>query len=77
MIHYAVEPGQTTEDVIYMLNAQPFIDHGLQVAKFPTLPAETGKMRPFQWYYYDGTTLEPHHGRKLHQPYLMMSVNVR
>ena len=77
MIHYAVEPGKTTEDMVYMLNAQPFIDNGLQVSKMPTLPMEKEKMEPFQWYYYDGTTVEPHHGRQWNRPYLYMSVNVR
>jgi hypothetical protein len=41
------------------------------------MPLETGTMVPFQWYYYDGTTVEPHHGRALKAPYLMMSVDVK
>lgn len=77
MIHYAVDPSKTTEDVIYMLDAQPFIDLDLQVNKLPKLPSETGKMEPFQWYYYDGTTIEPHHGRQFNRPLLIMSINVR
>ncbi len=77
MMHYAVDPGKTTEDIVYMLNAQPFIANGLQVSKLPRLPVEKEKMEPFQWYYYDGTTVEPHHGRQWNRPYLYMSVNVR
>jgi len=77
MVHYAVDPSRTTEDVIYMLSAQPFIDHGLQVSTFPRLPAENGAMQSGQWYYYDGTTVEPHHGRSLKAPYLIMSVDVK
>ena len=76
MIHYALEPDKTTEDVIYMLNAQPFIDNGLQVSKLPKMPLETGKMEPFRWYYYDGTSIEPHHGAQFNSPYLIMSVDV-
>jgi hypothetical protein len=77
MIHYAVDPSKTSEDVIYMLPAEPFIASGLQVSKLPTMPLDTGKMTPFQWYYYDGTAVEPHHGRALKVPYLMMSVDVK
>jgi hypothetical protein len=77
MIHYAVDPSKTSEDVIYMLPAEPFIASGLQVSTLPTMPLDTGKMTPFQWYYYDGTAVEPHHGRALKVPYLMMSVDVK
>ena len=77
MIHYAVDPSKTSEDVLYMLRAEPFIDSGLQVSTLPSMPLETGTMVPFQWYYYDGTAVEPHHGRALKAPYLMMSVDVK
>lgn len=77
MVHYAVDPSKTTEDVIYMFAAQPFIDHGLQVNKLPRMPTELGAMQPGQWYYYDGTSVEPHHGRSLKAPYLIMSVDVK
>jgi hypothetical protein len=77
MVHYTVDPSKTTEDVIYMFQAQPFIDHGLQVSKLPKMPLENGKMQPLQWYYYDGKTIEPHHGRQLNGPYLIMSVDVK
>lgn len=77
MVHYAVDPSKTTEDVIYMFSAQPFIDHGLQVSHFPPMPTEHGTMQSGQWYYYDGTAAEPHHGRPLKAPYLIMSVDVK
>jgi hypothetical protein len=77
MIHYALDPDSTTEDVIYMLNAQPFVDNGLQVSNLPVMPLETGTMEPFQWYYYDGTSIEPHHGRQINSPYLIMAVDVQ
>jgi len=77
MVHYAIDPSRTTEDVIYMLAAQPFIEHGLQVNKFPRMPTTNGAMRPGQWYYYDGTAMEPHHGLVLKEPYLIMSVDVK
>lgn len=76
MIHYAIDPGKTSEDVIYMLNAQPFIDHGLRVAELPIMPSKTGTLKPFQWYYYDGKTIEPHHNRQFLRPLLIMSLNV-
>lgn len=77
MVHYAVDPSKTTEDLIYLLDAQPFIDLGLQVDQLPKMPSEAGKMEPFQWYYYDGATMEPHHGRQFNRPMLMMSIDVR
>lgn len=76
MIHYAIDPDKTSEDVIVMLNAQPFIDHGLRVAELPTMPSKAGTLKPFQWYYYDGKTIEPHHNRQFLRPLLMMSINV-
>ncbi len=77
MIHYAIDPDNTTEDVIYMLNAQPFLDNGLQVANLPVMPSETGTMEPFQWYYYDGTYIEPHHGAQFNSPMLIMAVDIQ
>lgn len=77
MIHYTVDPSKTPEDIVYMLNAQPFIDYGLQVSKMPKLPMQKDAMKPFQWYYYDGTTVEPHHGRQWNRPYLYMAVDVK
>jgi hypothetical protein len=76
MVHYAAEPLKTSEGMIYMLRAQPFIDHGLQVSQLPPLPQQLGKMIPLQWYYYDGKGIEPHHGRALRAPYLMLAVDV-
>ncbi len=78
MIHYAVDPTKTSEDVTFMLNAQPFIEHGLRVTELPTMPLETEKMKPSQWYYYDGDsgTVEPHHDRQWLRSLLIMSVDV-
>lgn len=76
MIHYTTNPDKTTEDVIFMLKAQPFIDYGLRVADMATMPSKRGAMKPYQWYYYDGKTIEPHHGRQFSSPYPIMSLDV-
>lgn len=76
MVHYAQNPEQTREDIIFMLNAQPFITKGLQVEELPKLPSDAAQVQPGQWYYYAGGTIEPHHKRKM-PPMLIMSVNVK
>jgi hypothetical protein len=77
MTHYTMDVTRSKEDLIYMLEAQPFIDLGLQVGKLPKMPTENGKMEPFQWYYYDGKTIEPHHGRQFNRPMLIMGIDVK
>ena len=44
---------------------------------FLVTPAELGKMEPLQWYYYDGTYVEPHQGGQLNKAFVIMSVNVK
>ena len=77
MVHYSTQPTETKEDVIYILNAKPFIENGLQVDKMPRLPEETGKMEPGTWYYYAGDKEDPHHKAKLPVPVIMMAVDVK
>lgn len=76
MVHYAQDPTQTQEDIVYMINAQPFIANGLRVENLPPLPADITRVRPGQWYYYAGETEEPHHQRKM-PPMLVLAVDVR
>lgn len=77
MIHFAQNPEQTQEDVVYFINPATFIANGLDVTKLPRHPAELGKMEPLQWYYYDGTYVEPHQGGQLNKAFVIMSVNVK
>ncbi len=77
MIHFSQTPEQTQEDVVYYINPATFIENGLDVTKLPRHPGELGKMKPLQWYYYDGTYVEPHQGSQLNKAFVIMSVDVK
>lgn len=77
MIHFSREPEKTPEDIIYFINPDTFKQKGLQVKDLPSLPTELGKMKPFQWYYYNGRTHEPHHGGPLGIDFLVMALDVK
>ena len=77
MIHFSQTPEQTQEDVVYYINPATFIKNGLDVTKLPRHPSELGKMEPLQWYYYDGTYVEPHQGSQLNKEFVIMSVDVK
>lgn len=77
MIHFSQNPDNTPEDILYFLNPETFKEFGLRVKDLPPHPTELGKMKPFQWYYYDGTTYEPHHGRKIGAEFLIMAIDVK
>jgi hypothetical protein len=77
MIHFSENPEQTHEDVVYFINPATFIANGLDVTKLPRHPEELGKMKPLQWYYYDGTYLEPHQGSQMNKEFVIMSVDVK
>ena len=77
MIHFSQTPEQTQEDVVYYLNPAQFIESGLDIKKLPRHPSELGKMEPLQWYYYDGTYVEPHQGSQLNKAFVIMTVDVK
>ena len=77
MIHFSQTPEQTQEDVVYYINPATFIENGLDVTKLPRHPSELGKMKPLQWYYYDGTYVEPHQGSQLNKAFVIMTVDVK
>jgi hypothetical protein len=77
MVHFNQHPEQTTEDIVYYINPEQFIANGLDVAKLPRHPEKLGEMKPLQWYYYDGTYVEPHQGSQLNKPFVIMSLDVK
>ena len=77
MIHFSQTPEKTTEDILYFINPEIFKQNGLQVKNLPSLPTKLNKMKPFQWYYYDGSAHEPHHGRKIGREFLVMAIDVK
>ncbi len=77
MVHFSRDPANTTEDILYFLNPTAFKAAGLDVKKLPVLPSELGKMKPLTWYYYDGKTKEPHHGKRLGRDFVVMAIDVK
>lgn len=77
MVHFNQHPEQTTEDIVYYINPEQFIANGLNVAKLPRHPEKLGEMKPLQWYYYDGSYVEPHQGSQLNKPFVIMSLDVK
>ncbi len=76
MIHYASNPKNTHEDIVYYLNPATFIKSGMDVSKLPKHPKSLGKMTPLQWYYYDGTYVEPHQGTQMNKAFVIMTVDL-
>jgi hypothetical protein len=77
MVHFSRDPGKDAEDVLYFINPETFIQSGLKVETLPPLPRELGQMKSHQWYYYDGSYVEPHHGRKMGKEFLVMAIDVK
>ena len=44
---------------------------------FLVTPLNWGRWSHCQWYYYDGTYVEPHQGGQLNKEFVIMSVNVK
>lgn len=77
MTHFSSNPESTHEDIVYYLNPKTFIENGLDVSKLPKQPKILGEMVPLQWYYYDGTYVEPHQGTRMNKEFVIMTVNVK
>jgi hypothetical protein len=76
MVHFSAEPGKTSEGMMFFLDVQDFSKAGLTPTALPPLPKKLGRMEAYQWYYYDGTYIEPHHHLKL-PPYVVMAFPVK
>ena len=77
MTHFSSHPESTHEDIVYYLNPKTFIENGLDVSKLPKQPKKLGKMVPLQWYFYDGTYVEPHQGTQMNKEFVIMTINVK
>jgi hypothetical protein len=62
MVHFAVDPSATQEDVVEFVKADSFTSVGIDVTSLPRMPAQLGAMEPGQWYYLPAGAPEPHHG---------------
>lgn len=77
MTHFSSHPESTHEDIVYYLNPKTFIENGLDVSKLPRQPKKLGEMVPLQWYFYDGTYVEPHQGTQMNKEFVIMTINVK
>jgi hypothetical protein len=75
MVHFAVRPDGTPEDVIYELDASGLIAAGLDPARLKPLP-ELGRMTPGVWYFLPTGQLDPHHAHAMSAPMIAIAVNV-
>ena len=76
MVHYAVKPEHTTEDVVYEFDASGLIAAGLNPTRMKQLP-ELGQMTPGVWYFLPKGQLDPHHAHARPDPTIAMAVNVK
>ena len=78
MAHYSVRPDDTTEDIVFFVDAGPLVEKGLRLQEFPALEPGLGAMQPGVWYRYEGEGKEPHHGMALpDRRWLMVATDVR
>ena len=76
MVHFAVRPEGTPEDVIYELDASGLIAAGLDPARLNPLP-ELGRMTPGVWYFLPTGQLDPHHAHAMSSPMIAIAVDVK
>ena len=76
MVHFAVQPERTSEDIVYELDASGLIAAGLDPARMKQLP-ELGRMTPGVWYFLPKGQLDPHHAHAMPAPTIAIAVNVK
>jgi hypothetical protein len=78
MAHFSVKPDQTSEDIVFFVDAAPLVTKGLRLDQVPALDPGLGRMQPNTWYRYEGKGTEPHHGREMGgRTWLMLAVDVK
>jgi hypothetical protein len=75
MLHWAIDPTTTQEDVVSFYNAQPFLKAGLKVDKFTKFCGKLGCMEPNKWYFLPAMEPEPHHGVKFPFPLIIKAMD--
>jgi hypothetical protein len=77
MVHFAVDPSATREDVIEFVKADSFTSVGIDVTSLPRMPAKLGAMEPGKWYYLPADEPEPHHGANFPFPLLLRASDLQ
>ena len=76
MVHFAMKPEATQEDIVYEFDATELMKAGLQTQRLPVLPG-LGKMSPGHWYHLPQGTVDPHHEHPMPAPEVLIAVDVR
>lgn len=76
MVHYALHPEATVEDVVYEFDATQLLAAGLDPQRVQKLPA-LGKMEPGKWYFLPSGVIDPHHQHVFATPTIAIAVNVK
>jgi hypothetical protein len=78
MAHFAARPETSSEDIIYLVDAEPLVARGLRLGDFPALDPDPSKRRPNTWYRYEGRGVEPHHGMEMKdRTWLVLAVDLK
>jgi hypothetical protein len=76
MVHFAAQPGGTSEDVVYEFDASGLIAAGLDPSRLQRLP-ERGRMTPGVWYFLPKGQQDPHHGHAMASPTIAIAVSIK
>ena len=77
MVHFAVNPRATSEDVVEFVKADSLTSLGVDVANLPRTPAKLGAKEPGKWYYLPAGKPEPHHGTTFSFPLLLRASDLQ
>jgi len=75
MVHFAIQPERTPEDIVYEFDASKLIAAGLDPSRLQQLP-ERGQMTPGVWYFLPKGQPDPHHAHAMPNPTIAIAVNV-
>ena len=77
MVHFAIDPSATQEDVVEFVKADSLTSVGVDLASLPRMPAKLGAMEPGKWYYLPAGEPEPHHGTTFSFPLLIRASDLQ
>jgi hypothetical protein len=77
MVHFAVDPTATSEDVVEFVKADSLTSGGVEIASLARMPTKLGAMEPGKWYYLPAGEPEPHHGTTFSFPLLIRASNLQ
>jgi hypothetical protein len=76
MLHWAIDPETTKEDVVSFYNAAPLVKAGLKGETLPMFCGKLGCMEPNKWYFVPAGMYEPHHGVKFPFPLIVKAMDI-